>query len=215
MERLRRLHRRSGRSRLEPCPRKRDASGAGGWHGAEGGVDGGVEAASAARARAHRRDGRRGVCPPRALAGELLPLPAPLPGGGRGRARAPFRAVHASRRRRSSPPSRRGSSSSGGDTRWGARRIHAELRRAGIEPPAVATIHHALRRNHLVVPQAPRRAKTSRRFERELANDLWQIDATQVKLASGAAAWIVDCLDDHARFLQAAIACASPTGEAA
>jgi transposase InsO family protein len=99
--------------------------------------------------------------------------------------------------------------------RWGGRRIHAELRRAGIEPPAAATIHRALRRNHLVAPQPPRRPKASRRFERELANDLWQIDGTQVTLADGEPAWIVDCLDDHARFLLAAIACASPTGEAA
>jgi transposase InsO family protein len=99
--------------------------------------------------------------------------------------------------------------------RWGARRIHAELGRAGIEPPAVATIHRALRRNHLVAPQPPRRPKASKRFERELANDLWQIDGTEVALASGERAWVVDCLDDHARFLLAAIACASPSGEAA
>src|SRR4029453_9861800 len=99
--------------------------------------------------------------------------------------------------------------------RWGARRIHAELQRSGIEPPAVATIHRALRRNHLVAPQPPRQPKASKRFERELANDLWQIDGTQVKLAEGQPAWVVDCLDDHARFLLAAIACASPSGEAA
>jgi transposase InsO family protein len=99
--------------------------------------------------------------------------------------------------------------------RWGARRIHAELARAGIEPPAVATIHRALRRNHLVAPQPSRRRKATRRFEREVANDLWQIDGTQVKLATGEPAWVVDCLDDHARFLLAAIACASPTGAAA
>ena len=79
----------------------------------------------------------------------------------------------------------------------------------------MATIHRALRRNHLVAPQPPRRPKASRRFEREAANDLWQIDGTQVKLADGQSAWVVDCLDDHARFLLAAIACASPTGEAA
>jgi transposase InsO family protein len=99
--------------------------------------------------------------------------------------------------------------------RWGARRIHAELERAGIEPPAVATIHRALRRNHLVAPQPPRRPQASTRFERAVANDLWQIDGTTLKLASGKPAWIVDCLDDHARFLLAAIACESPTGEAA
>jgi transposase InsO family protein len=99
--------------------------------------------------------------------------------------------------------------------RWGARRIHAELRRAGIEPPAVATIHRALRRNHLVAPQPARRPKATKRFEREVANDLWQIDGTQVKLAAGEPAWVVDCLDDHARFLLAAIACEAPSGEAA
>jgi transposase InsO family protein len=99
--------------------------------------------------------------------------------------------------------------------RWGARRIHAELSRAGIEPPAVATIHRALRRNHLVAPQPPRRPKASKRFEREVANDLWQIDGTEIALASGEPAWVVDCLDDHARFLLAAIACASPSGVAA
>ena len=99
--------------------------------------------------------------------------------------------------------------------RWGARRIHAELRRVGIEPPAVATIHRALRRNHLVASQPVRRPKASKRFEREHPNDLWQIDATQVKLAGGEPAWIVDCLDDHARFLLAALACEGPSGEAA
>lgn len=99
--------------------------------------------------------------------------------------------------------------------RWGARRIHAELARAGTVPPAVSTIHQALKRNHLVAPQPPRRVKAAKRFEREVANDLWQIDATQVRLAAGEPAWVVDVLDDHARFLLAAIAVASPTGEAA
>jgi transposase InsO family protein len=99
--------------------------------------------------------------------------------------------------------------------RWGARRIHAELARAGTEPPAVSTIHRALKRNHLVAPQPPRRPKATRRFERERPNELWQIDGTQLRLADGQPAWVVDVLDDHARFLLAAIACASPTGEAA
>jgi transposase InsO family protein len=99
--------------------------------------------------------------------------------------------------------------------RWGARRIRAELRRAGIEPPAVSTIHQALRRNHLVAPRSPRKRKANKRFERELANDLWQIDATQVELLEGGSAWVVDCLDDHARFLLFALACQSPSGDAA
>ncbi len=99
--------------------------------------------------------------------------------------------------------------------RWGARRIHAELARAGWEPPAVGTIHRALKRNHLVAAQPPRRRKADKRFEREYANDLWQIDATQIPLADTDPVWVVDVLDDHARFLLAALAVASPTGEAA
>lgn len=99
--------------------------------------------------------------------------------------------------------------------RWGARRIRAELRRAGIEPPATSTVHQALRRNHLVARQPRRRPKALKRFEREVPNDLWQIDATQVSLASGKEAWVVDCLDDHARFLLHALACKSPSGDAA
>lgn len=99
--------------------------------------------------------------------------------------------------------------------RFGARRIWAELRRAGVEPPAISTVHRVLFRNHLVSAQPPRRRKALKRFEREVPNDLWQIDATQVLLADGKEAWIVDCLDDHARFCLGALACERPTGEAA
>lgn len=99
--------------------------------------------------------------------------------------------------------------------KWGARRIRAELLRAGLEAPAISTVHQALRRNFLVAAQPPRKPKARLRFEREAANDLWQIDATQVKLADGSPVWIVDCVDDHARFMVAALACPTPTGEAA
>src|ERR1051325_2123135 len=39
--------------------------------------------------------------------------------------------------------------------RWGARRIRAQLARSGIDPPAVSTVHQALKRNHLVALQPP------------------------------------------------------------
>jgi len=99
--------------------------------------------------------------------------------------------------------------------RWGARRIRAELARAGVDPPATSTIHQALRRNHLIAPQPPRRPKASKRFEREVPNDLWQIDGTQVVLAGGERVWVIDIVDDHARYLLAALACTSLSGEAA
>lgn len=99
--------------------------------------------------------------------------------------------------------------------RWGARRIHTELVRAKLSPPAISTIHQALRRNHLVADQPKKRPKFTKRFEREVPNDLWQIDATQVRLANGRKKWVMDLLDDHARFLLAAVACSGPTGTAA
>jgi transposase len=48
--------------------------------------------------------------------------------------------------------------------RWGARRIRAELARAGVDPPAKSTIHRALQRNGLIAPQPPRRPKPTRRL---------------------------------------------------
>jgi transposase InsO family protein len=99
--------------------------------------------------------------------------------------------------------------------RWGARRIHAELTRAGIQAPAVSSIHQALRRNHLVATQPPRRRKAFKRFQREIANDLWQIDATQVGLVTRKKAWVLDMIDDHSRYLLSALASPAPTVEAA
>lgn len=99
--------------------------------------------------------------------------------------------------------------------RWGARRIRAELQREGTDPPAVSTIHQALRRNGLVAPQPPRRPRANKRFEREISNDLWQIDATQIPLGNGTKAWVVDLIDDHSRYLLAALVGAAPTTELA
>jgi len=98
--------------------------------------------------------------------------------------------------------------------RWGARRIRTELARAGVEPPAKSTIHRTLTRNHLVAPRPLRRRPAKKRFERPVANDLWQIDATQVKLAGDQRVWVVDIVDDHARYLLAADACAALSGDA-
>jgi transposase InsO family protein len=51
------------------------------------------------------------------------------------------------------------------------------------------------------MPRTPRRTlATWRRFERYAPNDLWQIDDTQVALGDGSVAWVIDILDDHARF---------------
>jgi transposase InsO family protein len=99
--------------------------------------------------------------------------------------------------------------------RWGARRIRAELARAGVEPPAVSTIHQVLRRNGLVATQPRRRPKADKRFEREIANDLWQIDATRIPCDDDTKPWAINLLDDHSRYLLASLAGPAATGELA
>lgn len=99
--------------------------------------------------------------------------------------------------------------------RWGARRIRAELTRAGIDPPVVSTIHQVLVRNGLVAVRPPRQGRADKRFEREIANDLWQIDATRIVAADETEVWVVDVIDDHSRFLLAAIAGPAATGDLA
>jgi transposase InsO family protein len=67
--------------------------------------------------------------------------------------------------------------------------------------PAVSTIHRVLQRHSLIPPRRQRRAVPAwRRFERYAPNDLWQIDGTQVALADGSLAWVIDILDGHARY---------------
>lgn len=96
--------------------------------------------------------------------------------------------------------------------RWGARKIRAGLLRRGlIGVPAVSTVHAILRRAGLIGEQGHRRRLALRRFERPVPNDLWQIDATQLALADGSKAWVVDVLDDHARFAIAAKAARQAT----
>ena len=100
--------------------------------------------------------------------------------------------------------------------RWGARKIRAVLQRHGCaNPPAVSTVHQILVRNGLVGIQPQRRSRSWKRFERPVPNDLWQIDATEVRLADQSKAWIIDVVDDHARFAIATHACRSASTTAA
>ena len=69
-------------------------------------------------------------------------------------------------------------------------------------------------RNDLVQERTPRGRPASLRFERATPNDLWQIDATRFLLEDETEVWVIDILDDHARFCLAARVAPSPTGEA-
>ena len=59
--------------------------------------------------------------------------------------------------------------------RWGARTIRNYLRRQGVDPPAISTIHQALRRASLIADQPRKRPKATKRFVRPVPNDLWQM----------------------------------------
>ena len=89
-----------------------------------------------------------------------------------------------------------------GQSTLGARTIHTQLRRAGApHVPAISTVHRVLQWNSLILqPRAHRAVPAWRGFERDAPNDLWPIDGTRVALAHGSPAWIIDILDDAARF---------------
>jgi transposase InsO family protein len=90
---------------------------------------------------------------------------------------------------------------------WGARKIAAVLRRAGIAPPAVSTVHKVLARHGRVAAERPGRAYG--RFEREAPNALWQMDFKgRVRLAGGAWLHPLTIIDDHSRFAVGLAACA-------
>ncbi len=92
--------------------------------------------------------------------------------------------------------------------RWGARTIRTRLQRAGVDVPSISTVHRVLRRNHLVVPDPTKKPKALlKRFERDEPNDLWQMDATEIRLSDGTAVEVVTTLDDHARFMLSGVVC--------
>ncbi len=69
-------------------------------------------------------------------------------------------------------------------------------------PPSRATIHRILRTAGLVAPEPRKRPKSSlHRFEAAVPNETWQADITHWPLENGAAADILDFLDDHSRYL--------------
>lgn len=85
--------------------------------------------------------------------------------------------------------------------RWGARKLMHLLRREGIEPPSERTVNRILKRNGLVV-QRRRRAEAPNRFERDLPNELWQMDHKRsMHFGYGERAVPFVVIDDATRFL--------------
>lgn len=80
---------------------------------------------------------------------------------------------------------------------WGARKLQVLLQREGIQLP-VSTIHRTLLRNDLV-RGCDRQVIADKRFERELPNELWQMDFKGPK-GWDQAVGPLSVLDDHSRY---------------
>jgi len=92
----------------------------------------------------------------------------------------------------------------------GAQTIRHHLRLELGTTPSLATIWRTLRRHGLIMPQPHKRPRSSFiRFAAQLPNELWQADTTHWQLADGSDVEILDCLDDHSRFLLVADAYAT------
>ncbi|HVI38402.1 MAG TPA: DDE-type integrase/transposase/recombinase [Gaiellales bacterium] len=82
--------------------------------------------------------------------------------------------------------------------------------------PSRATVHRVLVRRGMVTAMPSRRPRRlHRRFARELANELWQMDGFEVGLADRSKVVVIEIVDDHSRLNLACHAAASETGAAA
>src|SRR5689334_3743181 len=81
---------------------------------------------------------------------------------------------------------------------WGGRKIAATLARQGLSPPSPSTVAAILRRNGQ--PMVAPGQKAWKRFERDTANELWQMDFKgHVALRQGRLHPLT-VVDDHSRF---------------
>ena len=84
----------------------------------------------------------------------------------------------------------------------GPHTIAHHLRQQRDDAPSIATIWRILKRHGLITPQPQKRPKSSFiRFEAQLPNELWQSDSTHWLLADGSDVEILNCIDDHSRYL--------------
>ena len=80
--------------------------------------------------------------------------------------------------------------------------------------PSRVTVWRILKREGLITPEPHKRPKASFvRFEAQLPNELWQVDATEWHLADSSKVEILNLIDDHSRLCLASVAV--PTVKAA
>lgn len=88
---------------------------------------------------------------------------------------------------------------------WGPRKLKRRLADLGYSGlPAVSTVAEILRRNGQISEQESRKHRPIKRFEKEQANELWQMDFKgQFPLMDGSQCFPLTLLDDHSRFRSA------------
>ena len=92
---------------------------------------------------------------------------------------------------------------------WGARKIARCVQNAGLDCPAVSTVHEILRRHGRIVP-APGGAAAHLRFEKEAPNLLWQMDFKGwITLTDASRCHPLTIVDDHSRYVPCLKACAN------
>jgi transposase InsO family protein len=100
--------------------------------------------------------------------------------------------------------------------RWGPVRLAHEAERRGVVPaPSRMGVYRALVRHGLIQPGAGRRKQVFRRWQRDAAMELWQMDIVGgVFLADGREVKVVTGVDDHSRYCVIAKAVVRATGRA-
>jgi len=88
------------------------------------------------------------------------------------------------------------------------------LEKEGLNAPSTSTIRRILHGEGLVAPEPKKRPRSSYvRFEAAQPNETWQSDSTHWRLADGSDVEILNCLDDHSRYLISCTAHQPVSGE--
>jgi len=96
----------------------------------------------------------------------------------------------------------------------GPQTIGWHLEHEQLPVPSTSTIRRILLAAGLITPEPKKRPKSSyRRFEADQPNECWQSDFTHWQLTDGSGVEIINWLDDHSRYLLAAIVRPRITGE--
>jgi transposase InsO family protein len=86
-------------------------------------------------------------------------------------------------------------------------RVHLTRKHPRTPVPSISTVWRVLKANGFVTPEPHKRPRSSYvRFNAELPNERWQMDATHGTLAGGTEVEILNVIDDHSRLCVASVA---------